>query len=58
MVMRPEQEAHLRHLKREVEITKRRVLETQTRHGEEIDAIHGHHIACERLRAYRETISD
>jgi hypothetical protein len=58
MVMTPEQDAHLKHLKREVEITKRRVLETQTRHGEELSAIHEHHIACERLRAYRETISD
>ncbi len=58
MVMTPEQDAHLKHLKREVQITKRRVLETQARHDEELNAIHEHHIACERLRAYRETISD
>lgn len=58
MGLTAEQEAHLRHLKREVEITKRRVLATQTRHDEELSAIHEHHIACERLRAYKETISD
>lgn len=58
MGLTPEQEAHLRHLKHEVQITKRRVLATQLRHKEEASAIHDHHIACERLRAYRETLND
>jgi len=54
MGLTPEQDAHLRHLEREVELTKRRVLATLLRHEEEANAIHDHHIACERLRAYRE----
>lgn len=58
MGLTAEQGAHLRHLKREVELTKRKVLATQLRYEEEASAIHDHHIACERLRAYRETISD
>lgn len=53
----PEQEAHLRHLKREVEITRQRVLAFQPSQ-EELSANNNYHIACERLRAYRETISD
>jgi len=57
MVMTTEQEAHLRHLKREVEITRQRVLAVQPSQ-EELSANHNYHIACERLRAYRETIID
>ena len=57
MGLTAEQEAHLRHLKREVEITRQRVLAFQPSQ-EELSANNNYHIACERLRAYRETISD
>ena len=58
MGLTTEEKAHLKHLKREVEIAERRVLATQIRHDEELNAVHAHHLACERLRAYRDTIND
>jgi len=58
MELTTEEKAHLKHLKREVEIAERRVLATQVRHDEELNAVHAHHLACERLRAYREAIND
>ena len=58
MGLTTEQKAYLKHLKREVQITKKRVLETTHHLKREADAIHAHHLACERLRAYTETIND
>ena len=52
MGLTPEQEAHLRHLKREVELTKRKVMATRLSYEEERNAIHAHYVAEKNLAKY------